>query len=154
MGKFISCNKISKGRAGSRCSIPGLWLHLSVILFVLPSLMISVILRLATKWLQYFQVSHSDTTMSREIEETPFLQNIVNTYFTGPCRSPFTSHWLELGNMPISKPIIDNEMGLLGFIETKRSLPLDLRLMWEGLYLNKQYWASAGSEGSERMLSR
>lgn len=83
-----------------------------------------------------------------------FFQKIVNTYFTGPCRSSFTSHWLELGNMPISKPIIDNEMELLGFIETKRSLPLDLRLMWEGLYLNKQYWASAGSEGSERMLSR
>ena len=37
---------------------------------------------------------------------------------------------------------------------TEQGLPLDLRLVWEGWYLNRQYWASAGNERSERMLSR
>lgn len=116
MGKFvISFNKMSKGRTGSICSTPGLCLHLSVLLFVL------------SHYDQHHpQAGHKVTAVSRchfqiqpcPEEQTSFFQKRVNAFLSGPCRPPFTSHWLELGEMPISKPVIDNEMESLKFIET------------------------------------
>lgn len=95
MGKFIiSYNEMSKGRAGSRCSMPGLWLHLPVSLFVLPSLMFSILLRLTTKLLRYFQVSHADTTMSRETEGTFLFSNKLRARFSQVLvdRSDYSPH--------------------------------------------------------------
>lgn len=80
-----------------------------------------------------------------------FLQQIKNTFFTSPCRSPFTSRCLELGNVPISKPIIGNEIRPLGFIKTNQDLPLDLRL---GVIPKQTILASAGNDKSKNVVGR
>lgn len=108
MGKFvISFKKMSKGGTGSICSTPG-------------SLF-------CPHYNQHHpQAGHKVTAVSRchfQIQpcpekQTSFLQKMANAFLSGPCRPPFTSHWLELGEMPISKPVIDNEMESLEFIET------------------------------------
>lgn len=116
MGKFvISFKKMSEGRTGSICSTPG------------PCLIFLCFSLFCPHYNQHHpQAGHKVTAVSRchfQIQpcpekQTSFLQKMANGFLSGPCRPPFTSHWLELGEMPISKPVIDNEMESLEFTET------------------------------------
>ena len=73
------------------------------------------------------QAAHKVTAVSRchfQIQPCPekqrLLQKIANAFLSGPRGPPFTSHWLELGEMPFSKPVIDNEMQSLELKKAER----------------------------------